>query len=386
MRGDVSPWRVSDSVAYEAALHAADEGLAWAPTSEDAVAFRTRVLETDGFDRARISFLEFAPSRTPPAAGASGDSADILEQAILPSVFAGAQPTAHPRLVLLSGQPGSGRSRAIARLRSEEPDGMAVVSADSLRSFTRGLPVGVSDGDEAGAVSASWLVACMRHAREHRFSLLLDGPIPAAAAEGILAGFAREGFRTHVAAVASARAESLLAVASAYASRDRAGRRSDLMPVEQHDRDLAETRELLRSAADSGARVTVFDRDGHIAADGVDGRAAVHAFNTASEAELSTLQAVQWMSELKRVTAYSCRPSSRLPELSSHLVALHEVALRDIIPSLRVPPGSVVSRELESRLAMDLVALRQPATPPRIRDLAAPAAAPEGPRSDGPSR
>jgi UDP-N-acetylglucosamine kinase len=386
MRGDVSPWRVGDSVAYEAVLQAADEGLASAPISDDAVALRIRVLETDGFDRGRVSSLESATSRTSPAAGVSGDPEGILERAILPSVFAGAQTTDHPRLVLLSGQPGSGRSRAIARLRSEESDGMAVVSADLLRSFTRGLTGDVIDPDEAAAVSASWLVACMRHAREHRLSLLLDGPIPAGAAEGILAGFARDGYRTHVAAVGSARAESLLAVASAYASRAREGRRSDLVPVDQHDRDLAETRELLGSAADAGARVTVFDRDGRIAADGVDARGAVRAFNRASKAELSTLQAVQWLSELKRVTAYSRRPSSQLPELSSHLVTLHEVALRDIIPSLRVPPGSFVSRELESRLASDLVAMRQPVTPIPTWDVAAPSAAPGGPGTGGPSR
>jgi UDP-N-acetylglucosamine kinase len=310
----------------------------------------------------------------------------ILEQRILPTVSADARPTDTPRLVLLSGQQGSGRSRAISQLRREDPDGLAVISASLLRSFVPRAEHVDTGADLVAATSASWLIACMRHAREHRLSLLLDGPIPAAAAEGIMTTFGQVGYRTHVAVVASARAESLLAVASAYASSDRVRRRSDLTAVEQHDRDLEEARALLAKAGAVGARLTVFNRDGGVAADQVDGPAAIRAFNSAMRTPMSTLQTVQWLSELKRVTVYARQPSSALPELAPHLIALHEAAIREVVPSLRIPTGSVVTRDLESRLASELVGLRRSAAPGPVREPAVTDPTPSAPRTDGPSR
>lgn len=386
MRPDSSAWRVSDAVAYDAALGAADDGLAGDSDLSHAVAYRGSVLQADGFDRPTVDSLGPRPDPQPGTASMSDDPQVVLEQRILPSVFADARRTDTPRVVLLTGQAGSGRSRAISLLRGEEPDGMAVISASLLRSFVPRAENENADMDRVAATSASWLIACMRHAREHRLSLLLDGPIPEAAAEGILTTFGQVGYRTHVAVVASSRAESLLAVASAHASSGRARRSSELVPVEQHDRDLEEARVLLGKAGAVGARLTVFDRDGGVAADQVDGPSAVRAFNAASRSPMSTLQTVQWLSELKRVTAYSRQPSSPLPELAPHLVALHEAAIREVVPNLRIPTGSVVTRDLESRLATELVALRQPAAPRPAQESSAIVPTPAAPSNDGPSR
>lgn len=386
MRPDSSAWRVSDAVAYDVALGAADDGLAGDADLSRAVARRANVLEADGFNRLAIDSLGLAPDPQLVTASTSDDPKVILEQRILPTVFADSQPTDTPRLILLSGQPGAGCSRAITQLRDEDPDGMAVISASLLRSFVPRATNENADADLAAATSASWLIACMRHAREHRFSLLLDGPVPAAAAEGILTTFGQVGYRTHVAVVAASRTESLLAVASAYASSDRVRRPSELVPVEQHDRDLEDARALLATAGAAGARLTVFDRDGGVAADQVDGPSAVRAFNAASRTPMSTLQTVQWLSELKRVTAYARRPASTLPELAPHLVALHETAIREVVPNLRIPAGSVVTHDLESRLASELVTLRGPAARRLEQDSPATGPKPPAASTDGPSR
>ena len=386
MRPDSSAWRVSDAVAYDAALGAADDGLAGDSDLSRAVAYRASVLQADGFDRPTVDSLGPGPDPQPGTASMSDDPQVVLEQRILPSVFADARRTDTPRLVLLTGPAGSGRSRAISLLRGEEPDGMAVISASLLRSFVPRAENESADMDRVAATSASWLIACMRHAREHRFSLLLDGPIPAAAAEGILTTFGQVGYRTHGAVVASSRAESLLALASAHASRDRARRSSELVPVEQHDRDLEEARALMAKSGAAGARLTVFDRDGGVAADQVDGPSAVRALNGASRTPMSTLQTVQWLSELKRVTAYARRPSTTLPELAPYLIALHEAAIREVVPNLRIPTASVVTRDLESRLATELVALRQPAPPRPAQESPAIVPTPPAPSNDGPSR
>ncbi|MFE7845308.1 zeta toxin family protein [Microbacterium sp. NPDC057407] len=386
MRPDSSAWRVSDAVAYDVALDTADDGLAAGFGSSRAVAHRLRVLQTDGFDRSAVDSLDAAPDTLADTASTSDDPQLILDQRILPAVFVDARPTDSPRLVLLTGQPGSGRSRAISHLVREDAGGMAVISASLLRSFVPRAEKVDADPDQIAATSASWLIACMRHAREHRSSLLLDGPIPAAAAEGILTTFRQAGYRTHVAVVASARAESLLAAASAYASSHRGRRPSELSPVEQHDRDLEEARALLAKAGAAGARLTVFDRDGGVSADQVDGPSAVRAFNGASRTPMSTLQSVQWLSELKRVTAYARQPSSPLPELAPHLLALYEAAIREVVPRLRVPNGSVVTHNLESRLASELVVLRQPIAGGLAQESPANVPAPQPPHTDGPSR
>jgi hypothetical protein len=386
MRPDSSAWRVSDAVTYDTALSAADNGLAADSDLSRAVAHRASVLHADGFDRPTVDSLDPAPEPHPGTGTTSDDPPVILGQRILPAVFADTRPTDAPHLVLLSGQPGSGRSRAISSLLREDADGMAVISASLLSSFGGSAEDEDADADRVAATSASWLIACMRHAREHRLSLLLDGPIPAAAAEGILTTFRQAGYRTHVAVVASARAESLLAVASAYASNDRVRRPSELVPVEQHDRDLEDARALLAKAGAVGARLTVFDRDGGVAADQVDGPAAIRAFNGSSRTPMSTLRTVQWLSELKRVTAYARQPSSTLPELAPHLIALHETAIREVVPNLRIPTRSVVTRELESRLASELVALRRPTAPGPLQEPAVTVPTPPAPPTDGPSR
>lgn len=386
MRPDSSAWRLSDAVAYDVVLSAANDRLAAGSDVGRAVAYRASVLQTNGFDRRSVDSVGPAPDPQPRIANTSVGPQAVLEQHILPTVFADARPTDAPRLVLLTGQSGSGRSRAISDLRGEDTDGIAVISASLLRSFVSRAGGGDADADEAAAMSASWLIACMRHAREHRLSLLLDGPIPATAAEGILTTFGQVGYRTRVAVVASARAESLLAVASAYASSDPVRRPSELVPVEQHDRDLEEARALLATAGAVGARLTVFDRDGGVAADQVDGPSAVRAFNGASRTPMSTLQTVQWLSELKRVTAYARQPSSTLPELAPHLVALHETAIREVVPNLRIPTGSVVTHDLESRLASELVVLRRPAARGHVQESPASVPTPPAPHADGPSR
>ncbi len=386
MRPDSSAWRVSDAVAYDVALGVADDGLAGDSDLSRAVARRANVLDADGFDRVAVDSLGLAPDPQLVSASTSDDSQVILEQRILPTVFADSQPTDAPRLILLSGQPGAGRSRAISHLRGEDPDGMAVISASLLRSFVPRTANENADADLAATTSASWLIACMRHAREHRYSLLLDGSVPAAAAEGILTTFEQVGYRTHVAVVAASRTESLLAVASAYASSDRVRRPSELVPVEQHDRDLEEARVLLATAGAAGARLTVFDRDGGVAADQVDGTSAVRAFDGAGRTPMSTLRSVQWLSELKRVTAYARQPSSTLPELAPHLVALHEAAIREVVPNLRIPAGSVVTHDLESRLASELVTLRRPAARRLEQDSPATVPMPLAASTDGPSR
>lgn len=384
MRPGSAPWRVSDSVAYDVALHTADRAVVSGTTAvaggadsgrdTKSIDSRVAVLQTDGFDRAAVASLN-PPETIVPLAMDAGerDGSEVFRDGILPTVFMTALASDEPRFVLLGGQAGSGRSRAISRLANAEPHGAAVISSDLLGAFAGPVP------DDS--TTASWLLACMRHAREHRYSLLLDGPFPdPSAVDGILKTFEGEGYSAEVAVVAVPWAESLLAVASSYAIERRAGRQAQLTPLAIHDDQWRTTRSTLETVAarEPAVRTTVFDRAGAVVHEAGYGAGAVRAFDRAVDSPMSTLQAVQWLSELKRVTEYARRSRIEDPELTRYLVAAHEAAIGEVVPRLRVPTGSVVSRDLESRQASELVSLRRD-----TRTATADASAPTAPPSVG---
>lgn len=388
MRPDSAPWRVSDAVAYDLALQTAERAVANGgasggtearPRSTESTDSRAAVLGTDGFDRAAVASLDLPDAVDQITPRAEPDVGEVLRKGILPTIFATAQPAENPRFVLLGSQAGSGRSRAIRQLVSAQPHGAAVLSSDLL-----GLLAGSAPAD---STTASWLVACMRHARQHRYSLVLDGPFPApSAVNGILRAFEADGYATEVAVVAVPRAESVLAVASAYAIGRQTARVTQLTPLAVHDAQVRATRSTLEAVAgrEPAVRATVFDRAGAVVRVAGSGSAALRALDRAVDAPMSTLQAVQWLSELKRVTEYMHRSRIQDAELTRYLIAAHEAGIGEVVPRLRVPAGSSVVRGLESGLASELVALRR-----ELRTDTAEAAAPTAGLSverEGPSR
>ena len=96
---------------------------------------------------------------------------------------------------------------------------------------------------------------------------------------------------------------------------------------------------------------------------------------------LTSVQAAQWLSELRRVTEYAETLRDRPREFTERLITLHGLAVREIIPELEVPAGSPVASLQEHRSAAALAALRRSLQPARPReDLAAPVvSAPTGP-------
>ena len=64
------------------------------------------------------------------------DIDDQFDRQIRPYVFGGHQPSTSARLVLVGAQPGAGKSRAVARILSADPDADFVyVTGDALRPF-----------------------------------------------------------------------------------------------------------------------------------------------------------------------------------------------------------------------------------------------------------
>jgi hypothetical protein len=107
--------------------------------------------------------------------------ADLFAQQVLPYIFEGHQPAASPRLVLLGGQPGAGKSHAIARILHADPDAdLVYVTGDSLRPWHPDYTALLRSDllaipNHTGPVVATWVRSCIDHAIAERYSLILEG-------------------------------------------------------------------------------------------------------------------------------------------------------------------------------------------------------------------
>jgi hypothetical protein len=318
---------------------------------------------------------------------------EILRRDILPLYFPGEASSPAPTFTLLAGQPGTGRARVA--LRDGVDADAAVVNGDDLRAFHPGfLAPGSAGSAEVAQAVAGWVAGCIRYAREHHRSLVLEGSfgnVPAAA--GTAERFAGEGFTTRLVVVGSTRAESLLSVTSGYLRDVQARRPAALTDRAQHDEAFDATRRLVASVEESGwvDRVRVVARDGRTVFDGTRTEAgfagAQAALVGAQSACMGRFDATQWLSELHHVTDYATALRAMPDGVGELLVDLHETALRDVIPQLHIPAGGKFATAIEQKTVAALVALRPTLTPTASPiDIAAPVVAPAGPEVGGVSR
>jgi len=206
--------------------------------------------------------------------------------------------------------------------------------------------------------------------------------------------FAAAGFQTHIAIVASRRAESLLSVASLYLRNVHAGKPARLVSRETHDRGLEATRALAAEAVNSASvgRLTVIGRDGDPVFDAhrYDGEASFAGAGAALEAEQSTrlsrFDATQWLSELHHATDFALTRRDLPRGVTELLLELHKVALREVIPELHVPSDGRFISAIEQKTGSRLGDLQRSLPREEVVDLAAPVVTPVGPERGGISR
>ncbi|WP_341994737.1 zeta toxin family protein [Microbacterium sp. LWH7-1.2] len=328
-----------------------------------------------------------------------GAQEEILRRDILPLYFPDAPAEDAPSFVLIAGQPGAGRSRALTSLRKEHGAEIAVLNGDELRAFHPGFTTNSvnADGEVDESIAqavAGWVSACIRHARENRHSIALEGTFgnPTAAA-GTAQRFADAGFTTRVVVFGSARAESLLTVTSSPLRDAQAGRRPRFTTRTAHDAGLEATRGLVASLEESpwADRVTVLGRDGGTVFDatrdptaGFSGASA--ALRAAQSQRMGRFDATQWLSELHHVTQFATTARGLPDEVTELLVDLHETSLREVIPQLHVPAEGKFATAMEQKTVAMLVTLRTLTAPEPPIDIAVPVIAPTGPERGGLSR
>lgn len=301
-----------------------------------------------------------------------------FERDVVPLLFGDTGPEEEPALVLLNDTAGTGRSRATAAVTQQHP-GIAVISDRDLQMWaTASANPGGTERE-----GADWLQRCIGYARTHRRSILLEGSSFSTASLRAATAFAASGFTTRVAVVGVRPAEALLADASRFSAATLAGSRTSLTDV---DRAVRGARELVQALVNNPSvdRLTVISRDGDVEFDARAGDGSFTAASSGLEAaltrRLTSLRAAQWLSELRRVTEFA-ETLQGPREFTERLIALHGLAVREIIPELDIPTGSPVAALQEQRSAAALASLRRSLAPTRPReDLASPViSAPSGP-------
>lgn len=305
---------------------------------------------------------------------------EIYRTLIRPIVFGGTADGEHaPTLVLLGGQPGSGKSRASARLLWEH-EGMVALSGDDLRIFHphyRNLVT--NQPEQAPTILAEatrdWVRAAIQSSIEERRSVLLEGTfgdpeLTLATADR----FRAAGFRVQVVAVACPRVLSVVTAASRYLRDRKVGTPARFTRISAHDRGYDGTTRLIGSLGSHAAvdRVTILSRSGSILFDQSRDPDGVAGFGDAGSALRSGRDPESWgarstmelLGELKQITSYAIAAGDLTPPTEELLMEAHSLALTDVIPRLSVDAHSPQARFIQQAITEQLVALGRAASQP----------------------
>lgn len=302
---------------------------------------------------------------------------DIYRTLIRPTVFGptpGGEPS--PTLVLLGGQPGSGKSRASARLLAEY-DGMVALSGDDLRIFHpqyRNLVT--AEPEQAGAVLAdatsSWVRSAIQDALEERRSLLIEGTFgDPDVTLATAAQFREAGFHVRVVAIASPRVLSVVTATSRYLRDQKLGSPARFTRLSAHDRGYNGTTRLIEKidSTTPADEVTVISRNGRVLFDRARDEEGAAAFAEAKGALHGGRHPQSWgarstmelLGELKQISAYAV--SGHLTsDIADLLIEAHELALSEVVAHLSIDAAAPQARFIEQAVSEQLVALRRDAS------------------------
>jgi UDP-N-acetylglucosamine kinase len=316
---------------------------------------------------------------TDPVAPLTQDQIDAIYRSLIrPTLFDGSPGgEAAPTLVLLGGQPGSGKSRASARLLTEH-EGMVALSGDDLRIFHPHYRELVSAqpeqaGEGFAEVTRPWVREALQDALAGRHSFLLEGTfgnpnVTLATA----ARFAEAEFRVRIVAIASPRVLSVVTAASRYLRNRKINTPARFTRLSAHDRGYEGTARLvdLLDAAVPVEQVTIVSRNGTHLFDRHRGSASdPAALNNAGAALHEGRHPASWgarstmelLGELKQITNFAIESGTLTSDTAELLIEAHTLALDEVVPRLSVDADSPQARFIQRAVAEQLITLRRAA-------------------------
>lgn len=292
-----------------------------------------------------------------------------FESLIRPAVFAD-NANAEPSLTLLVGEPGSGRTRAAYR-DHHAPTPRAVVSAAVLRAFhpdylelSSHRPFELEDA--LRPTVERWIAQSVGTAlNEHRSVVLESEALTAEAARAASAAFAEAGFTTEVAVMASRAPDSLLTAASAYLNQRRERIPTQPTTVDAHQAAAAAARDLTtalevdapfdRVRVLSPGGVALHEAEPRLQPDSLHG--LTDALNAERNRPYSSIEGIQWLSELRRITEYARQSREDVEPVVATLAELHRLALATVLPSMPLRPESDAAIRQRAQLEQEMLRL-----------------------------
>lgn len=255
---------------------------------------------------------------------------DRWQQHIRRDLFDGRDRSSRPTVLLIGGQPGAGKTMGLQRARGLHPgtDFVPIVG-DDLRAYHPAYLRLLSNADPAlmpsatAQASAAWVRRSIVHAREHRYSVIVEGTFrdPATTLSTARA-FAEAGHHVHLVALAVPAAVSKLSCLERYyrdvdpkQNPDPATRVARWTPMAAHDAGYVGVPLTLAAAAAATAdvhRITVVDRAGALLYDsGVghsgDSAEAVKILHRRRDQPLTVPEMRAWIASHREVQAIAER-------------------------------------------------------------------------------
>lgn len=315
---------------------------------------------------------------------------EIYRTLIKPTLFADSPGgEAAPTLILLGGQPGSGKSRACARLLTEH-NGMVAVSGDDLRlyhPYFRDLVTNQPEqvGPVLAEVTRSWVRAAIQDSLDERRSLLLEGSFGDPDITIATATRFRDAeFHVRIAAIASPRVLSVVTAASRYLRDRKMDSAARFTTLSAHEHGYEGTTRLIDSLNDTAPidRVTIISRNGNLLFDQRrESDTLSDVFSDASAALAKGRSPTSWgarstmelLGELKQITAYATASGNLTPGAAELLIEAHRLALAEVVPNLSIAADSPQATFIQQAVSEQLVALRRSVNPAGLLVLPEPA-------------
>lgn len=195
----------------------------------------------------------------------------IFRTTIAPLVFNDAAPAGRPVVVLIGGQPGAGKTRASEEVLARHAQTRPIpLIGDEFRQFHPAYEqlLATDPANMAPATDAAvgkWVRMTIDYAREHRYSVLVEGTfrrpeITLAEADA----FHRAGYFTHVVALAVPAPVSRNSTLHRAVADARRGGEARWTSLDAHERGYAGTPRTIAAAEVSDAvdRITIYNRAG----------------------------------------------------------------------------------------------------------------------------
>jgi hypothetical protein len=292
----------------------------------------------------------------------------IFRERIVRREFADATASSSPGVVLLGGQPGSGKSALldVATEYLSTPSARAVqIVGDDLRDYHPDYQRLLTDNDRTAAAatdrdSGRWVQKCLAYAREHRYSVVIEGTmrdprVPLATA----ADFRAAGYRVEAWVMAVDPLSSRLGILARYHEQRAALGYGRFTVDVAHDAAVAGVLDSVDALQDAGAveRMLVVARGPEAIAD-----LAGDALKPRTRAVIDAERARPWTpKEVQAFVAQAEQFGASLPPGHDHHALLAELKAAAVTRGA-AHPVAIARRNFPARVDLR-EALRRPASP-----------------------